>query len=79
MESYPATPSRLLEFVPEPLLAGVLGGVGFLCLALVLLLVLAYIISRKRDRRRRGKKEGKMAHTLETLTLMNVIIYSIKY
>uniref|UniRef100_A0A3Q3GDV9 Immunoglobulin superfamily, member 9a n=1 Tax=Kryptolebias marmoratus TaxID=37003 RepID=A0A3Q3GDV9_KRYMA len=60
-ESYPAT-SRLLEFVPEPLLAGVLGGVGFMCLALVLLLGSACIISRKRDQRRRGKQDGKMAH-----------------
>ncbi|XP_037547995.1 protein turtle homolog A, partial [Nematolebias whitei] len=56
MESYPAT-SRLLEFVPEPLLAGVLGGVGFMCLALILLLGLACIISRKRDQRRRGIKD----------------------
>ncbi|KAM8744304.1 uncharacterized protein igsf9a isoform 2-T2 [Acanthopagrus schlegelii] len=56
MEIYPAT-SRLLEFVPEPLLAGVLGGVGFMCLALVLLLGSACIISHKRDRRRRKKKD----------------------
>ncbi|XP_073333454.1 protein turtle homolog A [Pagrus major] len=56
MEIYPAT-SRLLEFVPEPLLAGVLGGVGFMCLALALLLGSACIISHKRDRRRRKKKD----------------------
>ncbi|XP_054468258.1 uncharacterized protein LOC129102236 [Anoplopoma fimbria] len=55
MEIYPAT-SRLLELVPEPLLAGVLGGVGFMCLALVLLLGSACVISRKRDQRRREKK-----------------------
>ncbi|XP_075935574.1 protein turtle homolog A [Anarhichas minor] len=55
MEIYPAT-SRLLELVPEPLLAGVLGGVGFMCLALVLLLGSACVISRKRDQRRRKKK-----------------------
>uniref|UniRef100_A0A4W5KB36 Immunoglobulin superfamily, member 9a n=1 Tax=Hucho hucho TaxID=62062 RepID=A0A4W5KB36_9TELE len=30
--------SRLLEFVPKPLLAGVMGGVAFLCLALILVL-----------------------------------------
>lgn len=58
MEIYPAT-SRLLEFVPEPLLAGVLGGVGFMCLALLLLLGSACIISHKRDRRRRKTKDGK--------------------
>nr|XP_054600097.1 protein turtle homolog A [Nothobranchius furzeri] len=56
MESSPST-SRLLEFVPEPLLAGVLAGVGFMCLALVLLLGSACIISRKRDQRRRQKKD----------------------
>ncbi|XP_078017988.1 protein turtle homolog A isoform X1 [Epinephelus lanceolatus] len=56
MEIYPAT-SRLLEYVPEPLLAGVLGGVGFMCLALVLLLGSACIINHKRDRRRRQKKD----------------------
>ncbi|XP_034403168.1 protein turtle homolog A [Cyclopterus lumpus] len=55
MEIYPAT-SRLLELVPEPLLAGVLGGVGFMCLALVLLLGSACVISRKRDQRRRKKQ-----------------------
>ncbi|XP_051269409.1 protein turtle homolog A isoform X2 [Dicentrarchus labrax] len=56
MEIYPAT-SQLLEFVPEPLLAGVLGGVGFMCLALVLLLGSACVISHKRDQRRRKKDE----------------------
>nr|XP_046230827.1 protein turtle homolog A isoform X2 [Scatophagus argus] len=56
MEIYPA-PSQLLEFVPEPLLAGVLGGVGFMCLALILLLGSACVISHKRDQRRRKKKD----------------------
>ncbi|XP_074545798.1 protein turtle homolog B [Halichoeres trimaculatus] len=56
MEIYPAT-SRLLEFVPEPLLAGVLGGLGFMCLALVVLLGSACIINHKRDQRRRRKKD----------------------
>ncbi|XP_037341123.2 protein turtle homolog A [Pungitius pungitius] len=54
MEIYPAT-SRLLERVPQPFLAGVLGGIGFMCSALVLLLGSACIISRKRDKRRRKK------------------------
>ncbi|KAK2818926.1 hypothetical protein Q5P01_024487 [Channa striata] len=56
MEVYPAT-SPLLEFVPEPLLAGVLGGVGFMCLALVLLLGSACAISHKRNQRRRKQKD----------------------
>lgn len=56
IEMNPST-SRLLEFVPEPLLAGVLGGVGFMCLALFLLLGSACIISHKRDRRRKKKDD----------------------
>ncbi|XP_029941459.1 protein turtle homolog A, partial [Salarias fasciatus] len=56
MEIYPAT-SRLLEFVPEPLLAGVLSGAGFMFLALVLLLGFACAVSHKRNRRRRRKKD----------------------
>uniref|UniRef100_A0A8C2Z4B0 Immunoglobulin superfamily, member 9a n=1 Tax=Cyclopterus lumpus TaxID=8103 RepID=A0A8C2Z4B0_CYCLU len=68
MEIYPAT-SRLLELVPEPLLAGVLGGVGFMCLALVLLLGSACVISRKRDQRRRKKQHGKTTLTPETRVL----------
>ncbi|XP_068191522.1 protein turtle homolog A [Antennarius striatus] len=62
MEIYPAT-SQLLEFVPEPLLAGVLGGVAFMCLALVLLLGSACVISHKRDQRRR-KKEDDSSRTI---------------
>ncbi|MEQ2278408.1 hypothetical protein XENORESO_017975, partial [Xenotaenia resolanae] len=54
MESYAAT-SRLLEFVPEPLLAGVLAGIGFMLLALALLLGSAYVVSRRRDRRSRKR------------------------
>ena len=65
MESYPV-PSQRLENVPEPLLAGVLGGVGFMCLALAILLGSAYVISRKRNRRCRHKKDGKMPLTPET-------------
>ncbi|KAK7896623.1 hypothetical protein WMY93_021948 [Mugilogobius chulae] len=54
MDMYPST-SRLLEFGPEPLLAGVLGGVAFMCLALVVLLGVACLISHKRERRRRER------------------------
>lgn len=56
MDVYPAT-SRLLEFIPEPLLAGVLGGVAFMCLALVLLLGAACLISHKRERRRQKRRD----------------------
>ncbi|XP_047228559.1 protein turtle homolog A isoform X3 [Girardinichthys multiradiatus] len=54
MESYAAT-SRLLEFVPEPLLAGVLAGIGFMLLALALLLGSACVVSRRTDRRSRKR------------------------
>ncbi|XP_054613252.1 protein turtle homolog A-like isoform X2 [Dunckerocampus dactyliophorus] len=54
MEMYPST-SRLLES-PEPLLAGILGGVGFMCLALVLLLGSACLISHRRNLRCRKKR-----------------------
>ncbi|XP_061836858.2 protein turtle homolog A isoform X2 [Nerophis lumbriciformis] len=55
MAMYPLT-SRLLES-PEPLLAGILGGVGFMCLALVLLLGSACLISHRRNLRRRKTNE----------------------
>ncbi|XP_051906187.1 protein turtle homolog A-like isoform X1 [Hippocampus zosterae] len=54
MEMYPSS-SRLLES-PEPLLAGILGGVGFMCLALVLLLGSACLISRRRNLRNQKKQ-----------------------
>ncbi|XP_056147181.1 protein turtle homolog A-like [Lampris incognitus] len=55
MEIYPST-SRV-EFVPEPLLAGVMGGIGFMFLALLLLLGSACVISHKREQRRRKRKD----------------------
>lgn len=69
---YPAT-SRFLEFVPEPLLAGVMGGVGFLCLALILVLGTVCIFSHKRDQRRRKMKDG------ETLSLTDHVHYEHHY
>lgn len=92
MESYPL-PSPLLEFVPEPLLAGVLGGVGFMCLALALLLGSACVINHKRNQRRRQRKDGKkkkkkeeekknhlpLLRLSQTLTLMNCIMNIIIY
>ncbi|TWW66701.1 Protein turtle -like protein A [Takifugu flavidus] len=50
MDSYPVS-SQLLENVPEPLMAGVLGGVGFMGLALALLLGSAWVVRRKMGRR----------------------------
>lgn len=89
MESY--LPSRS-PLVPDSLLAGVLGGVGFMVLALALLLGSACLINHKRNRRRRRAEDGKEGGGVaslprgpprDTLTLMNcimnLIIYSIKY
>ncbi|KAG9354804.1 hypothetical protein JZ751_001517, partial [Albula glossodonta] len=56
MEVYPARTS-LLEFVPEPLLAGVVGGVCFLFVAIILSLVTACVMSHRRDRRRRKRRD----------------------
>ncbi|XP_036382069.1 protein turtle homolog A [Megalops cyprinoides] len=56
MEVYPAR-TGLLEFVPEPLLAGVIGGVCFLFVAIILSLVTACVMSHRRDRRRRKRRD----------------------
>ncbi|XP_070820063.1 uncharacterized protein igsf9b isoform X1 [Chaetodon trifascialis] len=55
MEIYPLRPS-FLEVIPEPLLAGVLGGVCFLFVAIILSLVTACYMSQRRRRRRRKRR-----------------------
>nr|XP_029133008.1 protein turtle homolog A-like [Labrus bergylta] len=56
MEVYPVRPG-FLEFIPEPLLAGVLGGVCFLFVAIILSLVTACYMSQRRQRRRRKRRQ----------------------
>ncbi|XP_037391687.1 protein turtle homolog A isoform X2 [Pygocentrus nattereri] len=56
MEMYPA-PHSLLAFVPEPLLAGVIGGVCFLFVAIILSLVTACVMSHRRERHRRKRRD----------------------
>ncbi|XP_010788372.1 protein turtle homolog A isoform X2 [Notothenia coriiceps] len=56
MGIYPVRPS-FLEFIPEPLLAGVLGGVCFLFVAIILSLVTACYMSQRRQRRRRKRRQ----------------------
>uniref|UniRef100_A0A8C1ARX6 Immunoglobulin superfamily, member 9a n=1 Tax=Cyprinus carpio carpio TaxID=630221 RepID=A0A8C1ARX6_CYPCA len=51
MNMHPAS-SRLLDF-PDQLMAGVMGGVGLLCLVLILTLAIVCFIFHKRTRRRR--------------------------
>ncbi|XP_059394669.1 protein turtle homolog A-like isoform X2 [Carassius carassius] len=51
MNMHPAS-SRLLDF-PDQLMAGVMGGVGLLCLALILTLAIVCFIFHKKNRRRR--------------------------
>uniref|UniRef100_I3JX54 Protein turtle homolog A n=1 Tax=Oreochromis niloticus TaxID=8128 RepID=I3JX54_ORENI len=62
MEIYPLRPS-FLEVIPEPLLAGVLAGVCFLFVAIVLSLVTACYMSQRRQRRRRKRRQGKVVHS----------------
>ncbi|XP_029618630.1 protein turtle homolog A [Salmo trutta] len=56
MEMYPVR-TGFLEFVPEPLLAGVLGGVCFLFVAIILSLVTACVMSHRRAHRRRKRRD----------------------
>ncbi|KAM8866730.1 uncharacterized protein igsf9b isoform 1-T4 [Synchiropus picturatus] len=56
MMVYPLQPS-FLEMVPEHLLAGLLGGVCFLFIAIVLSLVTACYMSNRRARRRRKRRD----------------------
>ncbi|XP_074526412.1 uncharacterized protein igsf9b isoform X2 [Halichoeres trimaculatus] len=56
MEVYPVRPG-FLEFIPEPLLAGVLAGVCFLFVAIVLSLITACYMSQRRRRRRRKRRQ----------------------
>ncbi|XP_051950872.1 LOW QUALITY PROTEIN: uncharacterized protein LOC127621347 [Xyrauchen texanus] len=56
MEIYPAPPS-LLANVPEPLLAGVIGGVCFLFVAIILSLVATCIMNHKRERHRIKRRD----------------------
>ncbi|XP_047448248.1 protein turtle homolog A isoform X2 [Mugil cephalus] len=55
MEIYPLRPS-FLEVIPEPLLAGVLAGVCFLFVAIILSLVTACYMSQRRQRRRKQRR-----------------------
>lgn len=64
MDSYPVS-SQLLENVPEPLMAGILGGVGFMGLALAVLLGSACVVSRKMGRRCKQEEDGKTPLALE--------------
>ncbi|KAM7416197.1 hypothetical protein PAMA_018322 [Pampus argenteus] len=56
MEIYPLRPS-FLEAIPQPLLAGVLGGVCFLFVAIILSLVTACYMSNRRQRRRKKRSQ----------------------
>ncbi|XP_054906872.1 uncharacterized protein igsf9b isoform X3 [Poeciliopsis prolifica] len=56
MEIYPLRPS-FLEVIPEPLMAGVIGGACFLLLAIILSLVTACYMSNRRRQRRRKRRQ----------------------
>lgn len=65
MDSYPVS-SQLLENVPEPLIVGVLGGVGFMGLALAVLLGSACVVSRKMGRRCKQEEDGNPPRSRES-------------
>ena len=58
MEIYPLHQS-FWEGIPVPLLAGVIGGVCFLFVAIILSLVTACFMSQRRRQRRRKRRKGK--------------------
>uniref|UniRef100_A0AAY4AV96 Uncharacterized protein n=1 Tax=Denticeps clupeoides TaxID=299321 RepID=A0AAY4AV96_9TELE len=53
--------SRLLEFVPEPLLAGLMGGLALLCIALLLTVGLACFLRQRRGQQCKKRRDGKAA------------------
>ncbi|KAF4072182.1 hypothetical protein AMELA_G00260180 [Ameiurus melas] len=56
MEVYPAPPS-LLTFVTQPLVAGVIAGVCFLFLAIILSVVTACVMNQRRKQHRRKRRD----------------------
>ncbi|XP_028852567.1 protein turtle homolog A isoform X2 [Denticeps clupeoides] len=56
MDMYPVR-SNLMPIVTEPLLAGVIGGVCFLFVAIILSLVTACVMNHRREKRRRKKRD----------------------
>uniref|UniRef100_A0A3Q2NUQ2 Protein turtle homolog A-like n=1 Tax=Fundulus heteroclitus TaxID=8078 RepID=A0A3Q2NUQ2_FUNHE len=58
MDIYPLRPG-FLEVIPQPLMAGVIGGACFLFLAIILSVVTACYMSNRRRRRRRKRRQGK--------------------
>lgn len=73
MEIYPLRPSYL-EVIPEPLLAGVLGGVCFLFVAIILSLVTACYMSQRRQRRRRKRRHGKKKSATHNFLLFKLLL-----
>uniref|UniRef100_A0A7N8WY86 Immunoglobulin superfamily, member 9b n=1 Tax=Mastacembelus armatus TaxID=205130 RepID=A0A7N8WY86_9TELE len=69
MEIYPLRPS-FLEVIPEPLLAGVLGGVCFLFVAIILSLVTACYMSHRRQHRRRKRRQGETSDLCPPLSFL---------
>lgn len=55
----------MLQLVPEPLLAGVMGGLGLLCVALLLIIGVACVFRRRSAKRKRrdGKETQQSSQT----------------
>uniref|UniRef100_A0A8C9SQP5 Immunoglobulin superfamily, member 9b n=1 Tax=Scleropages formosus TaxID=113540 RepID=A0A8C9SQP5_SCLFO len=72
MEVYPAR-RGLLHFIPEPLLAGVVGGVCFLFVAILLSLAMACIMGHRREQRRRKRRDGKDLRVPHTKSICQLL------
>lgn len=59
MEIYPLG-SSFLEVLPQPLLAGLLAGLCFLIVAIILSLITAYFMNHRRAQRQRKRRQCKI-------------------
>lgn len=59
MEVYPVRPS-FLESIPKSLFAGVVGGLCFLCVAIILSFGTACYMRKRRSRKQRKRRQGTM-------------------
>lgn len=61
MEVYPAR-TQLPELLPQPVLAGVIGGICFLSVAIIFSTTAACIMNRRRAARIRKRQRGNEPH-----------------
>lgn len=61
MEVYPSR-TQLPELLPQPVLAGVIGGICFLSVAVIFSTMAACIMNRRRAARIQKRRQGGLAH-----------------